>query len=141
MHSWQTIAMYWRLTDWLQIRGLLLTSTELGGSVKDVNSIVWFISETSMERLQLKHLVISTSKKGGGVVGTTTNYCGLFLTGVRPTTNYFAIFELASGQLLNNYVICYHKKLVYDILCYRVFTKFFCGLRKVFFSISFSSYF
>ena len=32
------------------------------------------------------------------------------LTGVRPTTNYFVIFQPGSGQLLSNFVILYHQK-------------------------------
>ena len=31
-----------------------------------------------------------------------------FLTGVRPTTNYFVIFQPGSDQLLSNFVIFYH---------------------------------
>ena len=42
--------------------------------------------------VQLKNLVILTTKTGGGGSGQLLTILFIFLTGVRPTTNYFVIF-------------------------------------------------
>ena len=47
-------------------------------------------------------------------LNTHIGIVGDFLTGVRPTTNYFVIFQPGSGQLLSNFVIFIGEKLVYD---------------------------
>ena len=59
--------------------------------------------------VQLKILVVLTIKTGGGDWPTTT-YFFYFLSGVRPNTNYFVIFQPGSGQILSNYVILNFQK-------------------------------